>query len=241
MVVVDSNREKYNELWQNALAGFTENRFDVDAHLNGKDKDTRRGLTVLGRLDDQLKARICDFLNEGRAIEPELYYYGRNSFHVTILSIITCRTGFDVATINTTPYLDLIKEAAANAGPIKILFKGITASPACVMLQGFPLNDNLAALRDQLRSLFKASGLEHSIDHRYAIETAHSTVIRFGQAPRNMEQFIRYLQTYRDYEFGVTEIPCIDFVCNDWYMSEAAVSKIGTVVLGTRTPNAVSQ
>jgi hypothetical protein len=228
---MDNHGKIYDDLWRKALAGFAENRFAVDPHLDDKTRDTRRGLTVLGRLDDQLAAQIRDFLNEGRAIEPELYYYDRRDFHLTILSIITCRTGFDPATLDRAAYLDLIKKAAAAIGPIRILFKGVTASPACVMLQGFPLNDRLATLRGRLRGRFKASDLEHSIDQRYAIETAHSTVIRFNRAPRDRDRFIQYLRKYRDYEIGPAEISRIEFVHNDWYMSEARVSPIGMVDL----------
>lgn len=229
----------YDALWREAMAGFAENRFAVDPQLDDKSHDTRRGLTVVGRLDDRLAAKICDFLNEGRAIEPELYYYGRNDFHLTILSIITCRVGFDGSRLDRAAYLDVINQAAAGIGPIRILFKGITASPACVMIQGFPLNGALDALRAELRGRFKASGLEHTIDQRYAIETAHSTVIRFSRAPAHQDRFNRYLNQYRDHEFGIVEIPRLEFVQNDWYMSKSRVVPIGTVGLGSladRTP-----
>jgi 2'-5' RNA ligase len=100
------------------------------------------------------------------------------------------------------------------------------------MVQGFPLNDSLSALRGQLRRSFKASGLEHSIDQRYTLDTAHSTVIRFKAPFADPARFVDYLKKYRDDEFGVAEIPRIELVHNDWYMSHARVSRHGVFTLG---------
>lgn len=223
---------KYDALWDGALDAFAKNEVARDPCLLDPSRDARRGLTVLGRLGEEVSERICAFLDEGRSLEPDQYYYPRQDFHLTILSIITCRDGFDVARLHKQAYLELIAEAVARAGPIRVLFKGITASSACVMVQGFPLNDDLAVLRGQLRQRFKASGLEHSIDQRYTLDTAHSTVIRFKAPFADQARFVEYLKKYRDSEFGAAEIPQIEFVHNNWYMSNSMVSRVGLFTLG---------
>lgn len=116
-------------------------------------------------------------------------------------------------------------------GPLQILFKGITASPSCIMLQGFPMDNKLSLLRQRLRDNFKNSTLEHLIDKRYTLETAHSTVIRFKNPITNNNLFLDCLNKYRNYDFGISKIDSIEFVYNDWYMTNSIVSQIERFIL----------
>ena len=62
--------------------------------------------------------------------------------------------------------------------------------------------------------------MEQSIDRRYAISTAHSTVMRFQEKLQNPEQLIAVIEQYRDYNFGEFTVDNIELVCNDWYQRE---------------------
>lgn len=85
------------------------------------------------------------------------------------MSIISCYDGFNLDTINLSKYISLIKKSLLNTSHIKIEFKGITASPSCLMIQGFMNDEGLNDMRNELRINFKNSDLQQSIDKRYAI------------------------------------------------------------------------
>jgi 2'-5' RNA ligase len=99
------------------------------------------------------------------------------------------------------------------------------------MVQGFPKNDRLRLLRQQLRENFQSSNLKHSIDKRYTLETAHSTIIRFKSPLADNNRFIDCLKKYRNYDFGISKIGKAEFVYNDWYMTNSIVSKIKSFCL----------
>lgn len=228
---MESMKRIYDSLWEESTKKFKDNKFELDCHLNNKEEDKRRGITLIARLESKVIAKILDFLNECKLIEPNQHYYDNSDIHITILSIVTCFDGFNIESIRKEAYVDIIKKSIREKGPMQILFKGITASPSCIMVQGFPLDNRLNLLRQQLRNNFRNSNLENSIDKRYTLGTAHSTIIRFKNPIINNNLFIECLKKYRDYNFGVSEIDNIEFVYNDWYMDSSIVSKINTIIL----------
>jgi 2'-5' RNA ligase len=94
------------------------------------------------------------------------------------------------------------------------------------MLQGFLEDDTLNQVRDRLRTNFQKSGLEQSIDKRYAIQTAHSTIFRLREKLKNKEDFIQIIENYKEYYFGTFTVETIEFVFNDWYQREEYVRKL---------------
>ncbi|PGY12678.1 2'-5' RNA ligase family protein [Bacillus sp. AFS031507] len=183
---------------------------------------------MIGRLNGDTLTEILGFLNEGLALEPNQHFYTKEDIHLTILSIISCDDTFDIGKINKEDYITVIDNAMNSLRSFKISFKGITASPSCVMIQGFPLDDNLLRLRNQLRHSFLSSHLKQSMDERYTLKTAHSTVIRFKNPLQNNKTFIDYLHRYREYNFGCVNFDRIDFVYNDWYMTNSLVKTLKT-------------
>jgi 2'-5' RNA ligase len=54
------------------------------------------------------------------------------------------------------------------------------------------------------------------MDARYTLKTAHITIIRFIYPLNKNKTFIKLLNQYKDYDFGVVEFESVDFVYNDW-------------------------
>ena len=123
--------------------------------------------------------------------------------------------------------MELVQQVIKNTGPFRLHFHGITASPSCVLVQGFFDDQQLNQLRDQLRSAFGQSTLQHSIDQRYAIQTAHMTVLRFSQQPANPELFLQKIKALAAVDFGTCLIEELELVGNDWYQRQQ-----NTVLLG---------
>jgi 2'-5' RNA ligase len=217
----------YNQMWIHARSSFLEGKPTGDPLLD-EPGDDRYGITLLLRPDETTAQKIHAFLQQMAGLEPDQYYYPVSDLHLTILSIISCYSGFQLSQIDIPAYDTRIKEVLRGVPPFRIRFKGITASPSTVLIQGFPEDDALQRLRDQLRVAFKNSTLQHSIDSRYRLFTAHSTVIRFRKPLQNPSAFVNQLEKYRQTDFGLVTAKQVELVGNDWYQRKEKVKMLKT-------------
>jgi 2'-5' RNA ligase len=227
MPMMSDMKKIYDGMWRNTLPRIKSDKYEIDNLINHP-KDTRRGMSVLSYLSDEIGVAINELLDELKRIEPEQYYYPTNELHLTVLTIITCFEDFKLSDINIKAYSDAFQQAVEDIGPFKIRYSGITASPSCILVQGFPDNDQLSILRDKLRSSFKRANLHTTTDLRYEITTAHTTVVRFKSPLRNRDAFIELLSKYRDVDFGTLEVDRLYFVFNNWYQQLSVTNKLSS-------------
>ncbi len=206
----------YDNMWNNAYRAFENDELEFDPLIDDLN-DSRRGITLQAKPGRKLHDNFSKFLEEARSIEPEQYIYKPDEIHITILSIINCSKEFSLPEINLPAYISYIDNSIKNIKPIEIEFRGLTASSSCILIQGFPENNLLELLRNNLRTEFKKGNLYNSIDKRYKINTAHCTVIRFKKEFKARQKFIGFLENYRDYYFGKTSIFELELVNTDWY------------------------
>ena len=102
----------------------------------------------------------------------------------------------------------------------------MTASPAAVLVQGFPQDDSLRTLRQRVRTGFAEIGLTGELDRRYPPVTAHLTVMRFRGQLSHRQAFSQFIETNRTREFGIGRVEKLQLVWNNWYMSEKEVRVI---------------
>ncbi|UXX80098.1 AKAP7 2'5' RNA ligase-like domain-containing protein [Reichenbachiella carrageenanivorans] len=218
----------YAQMWEEAIRKFGEGSSEPDALIDDP-ADERRGITLLARPSTQLSAQIVDFQNKLKQEEPCQYYYPTSDLHLTVLSIISCYTGFRLTDIEVADYVEVIETCLEK--PIQICFRGITASPSGILIQGFPEGEGLEKLRNALREAFRARSLQHSIDSRYKINTAHITVARLRRPLTNPEKMVALLECFRDFSFGGMTISILDLVFNDWYQQARKVKNLHTFSL----------
>lgn len=218
-------QQQYDQFFKEGIRAIETNTYTINELLQA-DLDQRYGITLLMRPDAAARVSIQQFLSELRSIDPHQYYYPESDMHVTILSIISCYEGFQLHQINAAAYADIIREVLANQPAIRMEFKGITLSPAAVMIRGFVSDDALNHVRDQLRVAFKFSGLRHSIDERYSIFTAHSTVVRYQQKLADPAAWIRKIREYESHPFGKQQVKVMELVHNDWYQRKEKVQQL---------------
>lgn len=211
--------EHYNQLYKKSSKAILTEQYKLDPQINNP-SDSRFGLTLLIRPSETIKANIQLFLEEIKAIEPNQYYYPDSDLHITVMGIISCYEGFTLDQINIPEYIDLIEQSLVELDQIEIEFRGLTASPSAIMIQGFPTDESLNIFRNKLRESFKNSTLEQSIDSRYTIAAAHSTVMRFQEKLENTKQLIQVAEKFRDYNFGKFQVKKLELVYNDWYQRE---------------------
>ena len=206
----------YDSFWEKASQEIIENKIQVDLETDNP-KDTRRGITLLLEPDKLTADNITPFVQAAFKLEPEQYFYPATDYDITILSIISCVPGFLLQDVNIDDYCDVIAKCAANIEPLEIELKGITSSPSAVMIQGFPINKQLEALRNSIRQIFKETKLYNSIDTRYILTTSHMTVIRFRSLLNDSVTFHEFLSKNRKKLFGTLYCSNIKLVFNDWY------------------------
>ncbi|MRX38149.1 mutarotase [Flavobacterium sp. LC2016-23] len=212
--------EHYNQLYKKSSEAIQSGNYILDPQINNE-KDSRFGITVLIRPDEIVKANIQLFLEALKEVEPAQYYYPDSDIHITVMSIISCSEEFRLDQISPNDYIETICKSLVDLDNITIKFKGVTASPSALMIQGFPTDESLNNLRDKLRDHFKNSGLQQTIDSRYTISTAHATIMRFQEELQHPEQFIQVVDKFRDFDFGEFKAENLELVYNDWYQRES--------------------
>ena len=218
-------KEHYSKLYNESIYNISLDKYAIDSLIDSK-FDKRFGITLLIRPTNEVKNKIQKFINELKEVEPNQYYYPNSDLHITVMSIISCYDGFSIEKIEPLKYIELIKKCLSLNQNIEINFKGLTASNSCIMLQGFMNNNQLNEIRDNLRFEFKNSKLEQSLDKRYSIQTAHSTIVRFKNYFKQKQSFLKIIDKYSDYDFGTFTVNKIELVYNDWYQRKEFVKKI---------------
>jgi 2'-5' RNA ligase len=211
--------EHYNTLFKTSAELILSENYTTDPMINDN-SDKRFGITLLIRPNEQIKINIQSFLKELKKTEPEQYYYPDSDIHITVLSIISCTEDFTLDKFYTSDYVEIIEKSLVDVNKIEIDYVGVTLSPSAVMIQGFPSDDSLNILRDKLRSNFKNSSIKQSIDSRYCITAAHSTVMRFQKKLENLRKLLEVIEKFRNHNFGKFTVDKIELVYNDWYQRE---------------------
>ncbi|MDN4500844.1 2'-5' RNA ligase family protein [Alteromonadaceae bacterium BrNp21-10] len=217
---IQSLQVHYQKMWQHSANSIATGNVDIDP-LIADSTDNRRGITLLARIDSHINNQLNAAIAPLQQLAPEQYYYPNSDRHITLLSIISCEDGFTLNKVNIDDYIVLIEQCLKNIPALNIEFKGVTASPAAILAQGYPRSETLTTLRQQLRQQFKASSLMHSIDARYTLQTAHCTLMRFQSALVQSQAFMAALQPWRQQYFGRLAITQIELVFNDWYQRQS--------------------
>jgi 2'-5' RNA ligase len=209
----------YDRLWSEALVRIRAGRIDLDSVLQARLPDLRRGLTVIALPSTDTRNRVMKFVRELRRIEPNQYYCAPSDMHLTILSLFTATVKHQPFIARKEEYISAVDSVLQNFSPLRIEFRGVTASPGTVMVQGFADSNGLNVLRGTLRRELRRRGLSGGLDERYRLETAHMTVVRFRDQLIDTRKFLAALEHARGRAFGMTHITTLALVKNDWYMT----------------------
>jgi 2'-5' RNA ligase len=126
----------------------------------------------------------------------------------------------------------IIGAALQKHREFSIVSRGVTATAAAVMVQGFPAGDALLRIRNHLRQELRSSPLSHELDRRYRIHAAHMTVMRFCHPDTDWKQLKALLEANRVTPFGETRVHRLQLVLSDWYASADSVRLLEEYRLG---------
>ncbi|MBK8049339.1 MAG: 2'-5' RNA ligase family protein [Anaerolineales bacterium] len=212
----------YQDLWVRAQAAFSRGEAELDPQLLDRSADQRRGMTLIIRPTPEFQQTLAPFMAELANVAPEQHLYHPAELHVTVLSLFTATPDWAPHFRRMDEYIAAVEAALVNVRPFSIDFTGVTASPAAVMIQGFPALE-LDKLRNALRASLQTAGFGDGLDRRYRLVTAHMTVLRFQRSPLKLEPLQTLLEHYRSHPFCVERVATLDLVDNNWYMSRDRV------------------
>ena len=234
--------EIYQQLWQQFQCALAQHQIVTDPYLDNL-ADDRRGITALAFLQPNSPAACSEvqvFQQQLAALEPAQYLQPASELHLTLLSIVSCISGFTLPQSDAAAYAIVFQRVLTELQqdiierripPLQIELRGVTASPSCILLQGFAQGEGLNRLRDQLRQAYRQSGLYHSMDSRYRQQSAHLTLCRFTRPLQQPEAVLALCRQYQDYLFGHLPLQQIDLVFNNWYLQSHVTQTLASVRL----------
>jgi 2'-5' RNA ligase len=216
-------RDIYERLWGKTGALLKSGEMPIDPHLRDKAGDSRRGVTLVARPDANVRRKVGRLLSEVAAIHPRQHFYRPSELHVTVMAIISGSTSWRDEIRKLPACQEVLNRVLEKGRLFRVHFRGVTVSPDAVMIQGFPADDALFGLRNQLRGAFREAGLGSNLDRRYKTVTAHLTVMRFSEPEADWKRLFDFLQAHRETDFGETAFRSLQLIWTDWYASAGVV------------------
>ena len=213
----------YDQLCSESAATLASGMVRVDPFLQGKAGDPRRGATLVARPGAQVRTQVEAFLREAAVICPGQHIYQPSEFHVTVLAIIPGSESWRDEYPRLPVFQGVLGEVLKDCPPFSLKFRGVTASPEAVLVQGVPPDDGLAQLRDRLRKALRNEGVGENLDRRYKIAAAHLTVMRFANPEGEWKRLFDFLQAHRETDFGETRFNSLQLIWGDWCASAGVV------------------
>lgn len=210
-------RNIYEKLWREAAAAFDRGAPRLDPFLNSRAEDPRRGVTLIARPDGEVRGRIENFLREIESAAPDQYFYQPAQVHLTVLSVIPGSGSWRESARRLPDYLAVLDGVLKNRRAFSVAFRGVTASPEAVMVQGFPGDPALAELRGEMRAALSRQNLGDNLDRRYKMVTAHLTVARFATPLADWQPLKALLGAHRNTDFGEMRAGSLQLIEGDWY------------------------
>lgn len=223
-------RRHYDLLHNQALGKIQSTGFEFDPLIDDT-SDSRRGLTLLFRPEKEVLEKIQAFLSKVRLLDTDHYFYRNPDIHITVMPIISCYDGFNLDKIDPEAYTHLIGRCIQDTASFDVAFRGVIFSPSCIIIKGYPLDGTLNQIRENLRNEFPKVTLEQSLDRRYMLRTAHSTVVRFKGPIQQPKKMLELVSANVEVDFGVSTIRKLSFVYNDWYQREEKVTVLQNFLL----------
>jgi 2'-5' RNA ligase len=213
----------YAQLWSRTTAALETGGLRVDPLLSGTIRDPRRGVTLVARPDAGVRSRVENFLREAAPLCPGQHVYQPAELHMTVLPVIPGSESWRGEIRKLPACRAVLKEVLKGRRAFSVKFRGVTASPEAVLVQGFPQDDILARLRDDLRGAFRRHGIGENLDRRYKITAAHLTVMRFTNPKSDWKRLFDFLRAHRETDFGETRFQSLQLIWSDWCASADTV------------------
>jgi 2'-5' RNA ligase len=225
----------YEQLWSEAVTAFERGEQPVDPVLSGQTRDLRRGVTLVFRPSPPVQDRVKQFLDRLATVCPGQYFYRPEELHVTVLAIIPGTEFWRKEIRRLAACRAILDDVLSRQRAFSISFRGVTASPGTVLIQGFPAGDGLTRIRAALRAAFAQNGLGDLLDRRYKVTAAHMTALRFKKPEKHGPRLVSLLTENRRTDFGESEVNRLQLIWGDWYAARNIVRTLQEYSLSDAT------
>lgn len=183
-------------------------RWAVQPHV-----DPRRGVTVVGRFEAAGSTPILNLLRCLRRDLPGHLVYPDTSLHLTI--VVPVPAGRRIP-VKPQAYVSAVRAAVHGVPAFRLRMEGVSVAGSAVILRGFPVGDELASLRDSLRSEFSSWGLPNLEEEvpcydgsRRPRWTAHVTLARLGFPDDSLEEKLAAYSSFASPEGQVSRVELV--------------------------------
>jgi 2'-5' RNA ligase len=226
----------YEQLWREARPAFERGEARVDACLLDRTQDRRRGVSLAFRPSAAVQSRAKKFLDRLAAEFPGQHFYQPEELHVTVLSLISATEIWRQEMGDLAAFRNILGEILPRHSAFKLEFRGVTAAPNAVLIQGFPLDNGLEEIRAAVRRGFAQSGFAGRLDRRYPNSAAHMTAVRFCRPDADWPHLATVVQENRQKYFGETHVDTLQLIWGDWYASAGIVRTLEEYHLSNPAP-----
>jgi 2'-5' RNA ligase len=228
---VNTAQQIYDNLWSEGSQALERGQPELDPFLLNRKSDLRRCVTLALRPNGAVKERISSFLREAEHASPHQHFYQPDELHVTVLALIPSSTSWREQLHELPVIRDVLSRLLARRNSFTISFRGVSVSRHAVLIQGFPTDDSLTRLRDELRSELKRNNIGANIDRRYRISAAHITVMRFKTPGGDWGRLLELLKANRTTHFGDTRVTAMELIFGDFYASAERIRTLAKYYL----------
>jgi 2'-5' RNA ligase len=199
-------------MWTTGKADLLRGEVDVDTVPDATSK--RWGVSAILRLPVQLVESINEIVTQIRAYTGEGHtFYDPTTLHVTLRSIEYFRVDLNQDDKMVSTYAQLLKQAASAFPELSVNFKGLSANRIGIIIQGFPLTDQLQLLRQRFHQLLDQHGLLGGPEQHQPRLNAHASLVVYG-VPflEDKEALTSYIDQHRFTNYGQMSASHIDLV-----------------------------
>lgn len=233
-VACDALTATYDEVWSRGREALVADRPSPDPlPVEG---GIRWGISAVFRLRSWSPMLVDCATRLQALIGPNHFVYGPQSLHITLQQFEPYRARVAVDDGRVRVYRDDLAAVAARRTSVRIRLRGLSASPAGVIVQGFPLTD-LQALRVDLYRQRVASGLPlrgPEADRATLRTTAHASLAVYGGRVEPPAELIAFIDERRETDFGEQVFERLDLVGYHRTACTVALVPYGGSAIGDR-------
>lgn len=192
----------YDEIWSHGRDALMNDRVAPDPlpHEGGM----RWGISAVFR-PVEWSSSFADCQHElTKLLGPGHIVYGPESLHVTLQQFEGFRDDVTDDDLVVRIYAEALRGMAKHWMPVTVALQGLTASPAGVLVQGWPPAD-LQTSRADLHARVEASGLPMrgpEADRTRLRRTAHASLAIYGGPVDRADDLVAFIEDRRETDFG---------------------------------------
>jgi hypothetical protein len=161
--------------------------------------------------------------------------YRRDDLHATVRSLEGYRTVVDEGAL--TRYADTVRTACRGVGPVRLRLRGLSGSPTCLLVRGYP-GRGMTELRRRLHRIAAANTPPGplGVDAARIRASAHVTLAVLRPEGGPEPELCAFVDANRATELGVVEATGLSIVRYDWQADRIAMRQIARIEIDGRQP-----